>query len=60
MLAKIVGLLTALYGLITLIGAAMVCPAKHASISVAFFMMLVGVGMYAIGRELEELKKRSR
>jgi len=60
MFAKIMGLLIALYGLLVLIGAAMVCPAKHASTSTAFFMLLTGLGIYAIGRELDEIKKKSR
>jgi len=31
------------YGIIVLIGAAVACPAKHASISMSIFMILTGI-----------------
>ena len=54
----ILGVVIAVYGLIVLIGAAAACPAKHASISTSLFMLLTGLAFYALGRELEEIKKK--
>jgi predicted tellurium resistance membrane protein TerC len=53
---SLLGLVIAIYGLIVLIGAAVACPAKHASISTSIFMMLTGVAFYLLGKEHEELK----
>jgi uncharacterized membrane protein len=54
----ILGVVIAVYGLIVLVGVAAACPAKHASISTSLFMLLTGLAFYALGRELEEIKKK--
>jgi uncharacterized membrane protein len=54
----LIGLVIIIYGLIVLIGAAVACPAKHASISVSLFMILSGLAVYILGKELEEIKKK--
>jgi len=54
----ILGVVIAVYGLIVLVGAVVACPAKHASISTSLFMLLTGLAFYALGRELEEIKKK--
>jgi 4-hydroxybenzoate polyprenyltransferase len=54
----LLGVVIAVYGLIVLVGAAAVCPAKHASISTSLFMLLTGIAFYTLGRELEEIKKK--
>jgi glucose dehydrogenase len=54
----ILGVVIAVCGLIVLVGAAAACPAKHASISTSLFMLLTGLAFYALGRELEEIKKK--
>jgi len=54
----LIGLLITIYGLIVLIGAVIACPAKHASISVSLFMLLSGLAVYILGKELEEIKKK--
>jgi hypothetical protein len=50
---SLVGIITAVYGLLILIGAIAECPAKHASVSVSLFMVLVGICFYALGKELK-------
>jgi len=42
------------YGVIVLIGAIVACPAKHASVSVSLFIILVGVGFLALGKDIEK------
>ena len=54
----LLGVVIAVYGLIVLVGAAAACPAKHASISTSLFMLLTGIAFYALGRELEEIKRK--
>jgi len=48
------GLILAIYGVIVLIGAAVACPAKHASISVSIFMILTGVCFAILGKDMEK------
>jgi len=48
------GLILAIYGVIVLIGAAVACPAKHASISVSVFMILTGICFAILGKDLEK------
>jgi len=38
-----VGIALIIYGIVVLIGAIVACPAKHASISVAIYMVLTGI-----------------
>ncbi|KXA94347.1 hypothetical protein AKJ65_04690 [candidate division MSBL1 archaeon SCGC-AAA259E19] len=48
------GVATIIFGIIVLIGAAMECPAKEASISVSIFMILTGICFTCLGKNLEE------
>jgi len=48
------GLILAIYGVIILIGAAVACPAKHASISVSIFMILTGICFAILGKDVEK------
>jgi len=47
------GIVLIVYGFIVLIGAIAVCPAKHASVSMSIFMVLVGAGFLCLGRDIE-------
>jgi predicted mannosyl-3-phosphoglycerate phosphatase (HAD superfamily) len=54
----ILGVVITVYGLIALVGAAVKCPAKYAAIPISLFILLTGIAFYALGRELEEIKKK--
>lgn len=47
-----VGIATIIYGIIVLIGAIAACPAKHASVSVSIFMILCGIGLFCLGKDI--------
>jgi high-affinity Fe2+/Pb2+ permease len=51
------GIVLAIYGIIVLIGAAMACPCKHASISVSLFMLLTGIAFFFLGKDIEKAKE---
>ncbi|KXA94334.1 hypothetical protein AKJ65_04760 [candidate division MSBL1 archaeon SCGC-AAA259E19] len=48
------GIATIIFGIIVLIGAAVECPAKEASISVSIFMILTGACFTCLGKDLEK------
>jgi hypothetical protein len=50
------GIVAIVYGIIILTGAIAACPAKHASVSVSIFMILMGVAFYFLGKDLEKTK----
>lgn len=49
--SEILGWITAIFGIIVLIGAIAACPSKHASVSVSIFMILVGLCFATLARE---------
>jgi high-affinity Fe2+/Pb2+ permease len=51
------GIVLAIYGIIVLIGAAMACPCKDASISVSLFMLLTGIAFFFLGKDIEKAKE---
>jgi len=52
------GIVLTVYGLVVLAGAVAACPAKHASVSVSLFMVLAGAAFFALGRDIEKLRRR--
>jgi len=53
-----VGIALIIYGIIVLIGAIAVCPAKDASISVAIYMILTGIAFTVLGKDIEKIVKK--
>jgi len=53
-----VGIALIIYGVIVLIGAIAVCPAKHASISIAIYIILTGIAFAILGKDIEKLTKK--
>lgn len=47
-----VGIAIVIFGIIVLIGALAVCPAKDASVSISIFMILTGLGFYFLGKDI--------
>ncbi|MFZ8782662.1 MAG: hypothetical protein ACO2OR_01570 [Desulfurococcaceae archaeon] len=58
MRATMFGIVIAVYGLILLIGSIAACPAKYVAIPTSLFVLLTGLAFYALGKELEEMKKK--
>jgi hypothetical protein len=52
-----IGIVLAIYGVIVLIGAAVACPAKHASISMSIFMILTGTAFFLLGKDIEKARE---
>ncbi len=57
---SLLGIIIAIYGVIVVIGAAVACPAKDASISMSIFMILTGIAFALLGKEAIKEKEEKK